>query len=444
MSKRTIIASFFLILFSVMHAQEKFNYTEANSKSYELFLNKSWSELIHYSHEVRKQGIDFFYLQARTGIAWYNLERYSRASDQFFRAYRNEPSFDWLNEYLYYSLLGSGRQAEAIKYASRFDPDLKNKIGLKEKGIINLSLETGYGINTDYESLISRDFSTEVNLGGDYGEAYITKNYSFQSLDISSRPAPGLSLNQSISYLGLNQKAIVDWGDQNSADLHTSQFQYFINPVWVAGKKLNVSSSLSLIFGSRDIFVGGLTNNSSRFFTNTKSSFSDAVFTTELWSVFGPVSPGIEINAGSVNDSNILQLSSWLNIYPLGNTKLYFTPRVYFKAGEETGGLAFNSIGIAGGFQLGKVFFSGQYLKGEMKNFIESNGYIVNNFAGKSDQKISGSLYFPIGRKYQFVLRYINQNMTDQYTVYTNGIVSNSAEYRYHKQTLTGGISWKF
>ena len=55
-----------------------------------------------------------------------------------------------------------------------------------------------------------------------------------------------------------------------------------------------------------------------------------------------------------------------------------------------------------------------------------------------------GSIYLPIGKKYQFVLRYINQNVTEKYQIYTGGYKSNSIEYNYIKQTITAGISWNF
>jgi hypothetical protein len=40
-----------------------------------------------------------------------------------------------------------------------------------------------------------------------------------------------------------------------------------------------------------------------------------------------------------------------------------------------------------------------------MKNFIEPAGYVVANFPGRSKQKIMGSLYFPVAKKYQFVVQ---------------------------------------
>ena len=93
---------------------------------------------------------------------------------------------------------------------------------------------------------------------------------------------------------------------------------------------------------------------------------------------------------------------------------------------------------------MGTVHLYGSYLNGDMENFIESAGYVVANFPGTSQNKFSGSLYFPTGKKYQLVIRYINQDITENYRVYTSGIESDVFSYNYMKHTFTGGISWNF
>jgi hypothetical protein len=80
MSKRIGIITLILILFTAANAQEKLNYSSADKQSLELFQNKKWTELIQFSAKVRKSGMDFFYLQVRTGIALYNQKKYRIAS----------------------------------------------------------------------------------------------------------------------------------------------------------------------------------------------------------------------------------------------------------------------------------------------------------------------------------------------------------------------------
>ena len=81
---------------------------------------------------------------------------------------------------------------------------------------------------------------------------------------------------------------------------------------------------------------------------------------------------------------------------------------------------------------------------GDMENFVESAGYVISNFPGRSDQKITGSIYFPLGKNRQIVVRYINQNVIEKYQVYKDAQKVNYLEYNYLKQTITTGISWNF
>jgi tetratricopeptide (TPR) repeat protein len=423
-------------------AQEKLNYAEADKRSYELFQENKWSELIQFATEARQQGIDFFYLQVRTGIAWYNLGKYRNAAPWFLKAYSNDNSFEWLQEYVYYSLVFSGRQTEAAKYAPRFSDAVKKKIGYKEIGISRLAYETGYSFNPDFESLKTRDFKTEVNLGEDYGEGYFLKNYSFHSVDISNRVAANFTLNHNLTYIGVNREAAVDWSEKTNASIRINQFNYYINPIWLIGEKLNISPSLNLIFGSGDVYAGYINWNSTKAYQVTKKNYSDAVLSSAFWSNFSNFSPGLEFNFGNINDSKFTQLSSWVTWYPLSNTRLYLTPRIYFKSGNESFG--WNAAGISGGATLGKIHVYGNYLWGHMENFVESAGYVIANFPGRSDRKIMANVFFPINKRYQFVLRYMNQNVFEKYQVYTDGYKTNSLEYNYLTHTLTAGISWNF
>ena len=443
MQKRLGLTLVSMVLLLTVQAQQKLNFPEVDKTSYDLYLQGKWKELIQYSEEARRQGIDFFYFQARSGIAFYNLKKYRTASEWFLKAWKHDPSFDWLQEYLYYSLLWGGRVAEASKVAGSFTPGMQKKIGFAKSQITRVGLEAGYSFNPDFETLIETPHGQQAGVGEDYGEAYYLKNLHFESFDLSHRIAPGVSLNHNLTYLGLNREERVDWSSENTFPIQINQFQYFINPNFVLGKKLNVSPSATLLWGNYDLFTGIVTDNEMKMFYTASNSFSDFVFSTSVWSDFGNFSPGAEVNQANINDNNFTQLSAWLTIYPFSNLNFYFTPRVYFKNNHEAS-FGYNTFGLSGGLQLGAVHFYGQYLNGEMEHFIESGGYLVSNFPGTSKQKFSGSLYFPTDRKYQFVLRYIGQDVIETYRVYANQIEEKSVNYSFTKHTLTAGISWNF
>ena len=185
MSKRaglTFTLTFFLI---IGFAQERLSFEAVDKKSYDLFTRGQWHELIDFSYKARRQGIDFFYLQARTGIAYYTLKKYRQAAYWFEKACKTDNTSDWLQEYLYYSLLFGGRSTEASLISSGFSKEIKRKIGFAKKKITRIGLEGGFSFNSDFQNLIDSKLSEKANVGVDYGEAYYLKNYHFESFDLS-------------------------------------------------------------------------------------------------------------------------------------------------------------------------------------------------------------------------------------------------------------------
>jgi hypothetical protein len=59
--------------------QEVVNTQSVDQKTYTLYLNKQWKELIEAGNLAKKNNIDFYYLQYRMGIAYYELKRYRKA-----------------------------------------------------------------------------------------------------------------------------------------------------------------------------------------------------------------------------------------------------------------------------------------------------------------------------------------------------------------------------
>ena len=443
MSKRIGITAILLLFLIVASAQKKLSYIEVDKKTYELHQQQKWDELIEFSAEARKQGMDFFYLQARTGVAYYSLKKYRIASEYFLKAWENDQSFEWLQEYLYYSLVFSGRGTEASKLAVGFSNQLKKKIGFVNNKLSRVAFEAGFSFNPDFEQLANGSLGEQANVADNYGEAYYLDYYHFESFDLSHQVLPGFNINHNFTTINVNREEQVDWEGRNSFPIKIKQFQYFINPNFLLGEKLYVSPSFNMVWGTSDLFLGDLNANSSKYFYSAPLKYSDFIFSTSVWSHFGYFSPGAEINLANIFDKSFTQFSTWVTVYPLSNTNLYFTPRVYLKTDPE-GNIGYNTFGISGGAQLGPVHLHGQYLNGDMENFIESAGYIIANFPGRSEQKFTGSLYFPVWKKYQFVLRYLTQDIIETYQVYTEGIPSSSIEYKYFKHTLTGGISWNF
>ena len=440
MPKRIGISIILLLTFQLAFAQQKWNYVEVDKKSYELFQQQKWDELIKFNDEVRDHGIDYFNLQARTGIAYYNQQKYRKSTRWFLKAWQNDQSLEWMQEYLYYSLLFSGRSLEAFKLAENFTRPLQQRIFYEKMKPLRLAVETGYSFNPNVNDMLAWNLDEAAGVGSeDYGEGLFLKNYFFTTVDYSHQLAPGVTLSHNLTYIGVNREEQLVWGGRYTNPMNVNQFQYFVSPAFTLGK-WNVAPSINLIWGNFNLALGDYDQN--EFYTAT-SKYADFIFSTSAWTNWGNVSPGAEINFANVYNEGFTQASAWMTFYPLSNSKLYVTPRVFFKKDQENS-FEYNTIGISGGLQLGQIHLYGNYLSGDMKNFIEHGGYLIANFPGRSTYKFSGSVYFPYGKRHQFVVRYINQDVIEKYQVYTETIPTNSVEYKYIKHTITAGISWNF
>jgi hypothetical protein len=439
MSKRIGLTLVFFAFLYVLGAQQKWNYPEVDKQSYELFQQKKWNELIAFNAEAREKGIDYFNLQVRTGIAYYNLKKYRKASAWFLKVWKNDKEQEWLQEYVYYSLVYSGRSIEASKLARHFTTQLQEKINYQKMRPLRVAFEAGYSFNPEVDMLLNSELDVEAGVGNDYGEAFFLKNYKFGSFDFSHQIAPGVNLNHNFTYIDVNRTEQLFWGERNNFPIDIKQNQYFLNPYFSLGK-WHVSASINAIWGKSGLILGNYDPNT--FYTSSLK-YSDLIFSTSVWNNWGNISPGAEINRANIYNEGYTQASVWVTFYPLANNNFYITPRVYFKADGESS-FGYNTFGMSGGFQLGQVHFYGSYLNGEMKNFIESGGYVIANFPGRSTRKFMGSLYFPFAKHHQFVVRYLNQDVIEKYQVYSNATPSHSIEYKYIKHTITAGISWNF
>ena len=73
---------YIFILFAVFtviraNAQDTINSATVEQKSYQLYLDKKWPELIKFGNKAIHLGYDYFYLQMRIGIAYYEKKNYS-------------------------------------------------------------------------------------------------------------------------------------------------------------------------------------------------------------------------------------------------------------------------------------------------------------------------------------------------------------------------------
>ena len=145
---------YIFILFAVFtviraNAQDTINSATVEQKSYQLYLDKKWPELIKFGNKAVDLGYDYFYLQMRIGIAYYEKKNYSYAEGHFKKALGFNSADDLALEYLYYCYIFKGRYDEARLLSKQFNDTLAKKIGIDNQSNIGFVMVEGGSKNTD-------------------------------------------------------------------------------------------------------------------------------------------------------------------------------------------------------------------------------------------------------------------------------------------------------
>ncbi|MCX6163896.1 MAG: hypothetical protein NTU73_03380 [Ignavibacteriae bacterium] len=108
-----------ILFFGVtLRAQKKLDQKEVDGKTFALYSAGKWDELAEECEYAIDNGVDFFYLRLRAGIAYYSNTNYMSAIKHFEKAMVFNPTDIVTIEYLYYSYLFSGRESDVLALIS--------------------------------------------------------------------------------------------------------------------------------------------------------------------------------------------------------------------------------------------------------------------------------------------------------------------------------------
>src|SRR3989339_1111 len=154
-----ITAFFFAISVRFLFAQDTTSFAYVDRISYQQYNEQNWNALIKTGLNAIANGLDYYFLRMRIGIAYYEKKNYVAAQNHFEKALEFDPSNETALEYMYFCYLFSGRDGDAQKLAYTFSPEMKKRLGLKIPAFLaGVHPEGGYSKSEAY------DFSKDLNL----------------------------------------------------------------------------------------------------------------------------------------------------------------------------------------------------------------------------------------------------------------------------------------
>lgn len=428
---------------SHLKAQTQTSFRYMDSLSYSQYLSADWDAVIKTSKLAFHNGIDYYYMRMRAGIAYYENHSYFQAEKQFKKAEKFN-NYDKINkEYIYYSKLFSGKQKGASLYYNSKKEFLKDKLNISEKSLSSFTTDIVYRfpLQSDYGSLINDSELTGLN-----GSYLLTKNMMLANFKLVHKLNKNLDLIHGGTFLRKDSYLYIK-NEINSYEADVSgisQIQYYAGMAYTSSSDFNLTGSIHLLyysFPSVSIRERGM-GSSSLLNENNDNSFSARLSASQYISLFN-LTAGLSYS--NLNLKNQFQKDITIKFYPLGNINLY-SNTCFFHLTEKNPFSTENYMSIKQtiGFKLSeKLWMELLTQQGEIQNYNDLNGFSIYN-NGEVQTKRYDISFIKVGNKANIrIMASYNESYSNFYNSDLN-VVSNPGKIEINALNIIGEIKWNF
>ncbi|RZS97942.1 tetratricopeptide repeat protein [Cecembia calidifontis] len=449
---RSILAMGIILMLTwpkVVYAQQQKSLSEVDRVTYELFLQKNWDGLIAEGNQALNQGMDYYYLRVRMGIAYYEKQNYHLAARHFEKALEMNYTEEYVKEYLYYSYLFSGRQADAQVLASSFPDSLKRKTNTDQPGFVT-GLDLAYNYTGIADPAILDDFTSNVPLDRD-GAQFIPRQHHYFFIGLQHHLSPRLSFYHGYSHLQVSHLRYVQASEEavKENDFPSTLHQYYASANLLVAKGFSVSGGIHFInsgYNSITQIVSGSPGRPTIRSVATRVNNNDLVAFASLYKRFDFITLGASYYRGTVADFIQNQTDIRLILYPFGNLNLYtITTGSYQNQDYKDGNINNRTIlDQQIGAKINNWLWAEAYgTFGELENFFLKDGLVIFNRMDLVKQRLGGRLILLPAPKWSLTLDYSYMSNQSQFIqVPFTGENFNQKNYQIH--SITAISSWKF
>jgi hypothetical protein len=463
-----IILIFFLVAFFSPAQVNKSIMKEyiVDSVSYSLAFQGKHNELVSLSNKAFKNDIDFYYLRLRLGISYFNKKQYLIALEHFSKALEFYPADFTTKEYIFYCNLDLGNTERAKEIIAKMPVNYQAYYFKLIGNSKNFNLESGhqiayYSSEQDTSTFLSNGIFAESDrtkslqyyqLGSDFNLTKNVKLYAGLSLVNNLKSQHIYSKDNYYYYTNLVFNKSIKTKD-TSIQYNLYQYQAYI------GATINLPKQFNLLVGFQDMYY-----KQSKFIAkrdSSKSIFLDTLvynykyslqnlnqnnFVTSLTLLKNYKNCQGQIGVGFANivKTSIIQVGSQFTYFPFGNYNLSLTAGYYLSKDSLSRNVGL--VKITGKIS-DKLWYESYHYQGNLKNFQESNSYIVYNISDVITSKSGVSLSYYFSNKFSVGVRYdllIRQAEYDRYFTLNNVTSKSTQTDNYYMNSFIINLIWKY
>ena len=445
---RLILLFFALQLgIGLAQAQSQLSLSHVDALTQELILKKDWDGLVREGKNALEQGIDYYYLRIRLGIANFEKGNYHQAFSHFEKALETNGEEEYVKEYLYYAYLWSGRTAQAKSVARDFSNKMKLETQTDQASVVN-GLEAAYNYTGLSDQQVIDEFSVNVDPSSD-GYQLVPRfhHYGFLGLDLNLgarfRLYQGFSLIQATHFYYGQESG---FSFQNPSYVSDS-WQYFASGSYYMGKGFHFTAGghyLNINFPLQEVQQMG--NGQQALVIIQDQKDSDYLVFGSISKNFAYLDLGASVFYGTINNATQIQSDLNLTLYPPGNLNFYTNSVLTFQNQEFANGSVVNRLIFnqeMGTKVTNFLWLEGYVTFGELENYFTKQGLVVFNRLDKIEQRWGARAIFLPSPKWKITLDYTNFSNSSSFQSPTTSAQEQNLK-KYQLQSLTAILSWKF
>lgn len=471
------------------------DFIQTDIQTYRLFTEQKWDSLLLTGKKALHDGIDFYYLRVRMGVAYFEQKKYFPAVRHLKAAHEQNPSDSYVNYYLFYALRYTNQFEEAELILSVLPPETREKIGQQRKWTDLVYASGGY---TFSNALSTRPQGPLMKSDSVYGEEDLYGDHSYLSAGWNLRPARRLSFQIQYSYLGFSKSKFHQWsrGEYRLTEVrdtswgkeylytfpqqvYDTSYQYRINQhEFHLGANLLVGSGIRIMPAFHLVRVGfpytkavyrfdtidlpayysneDSTMHNFQFpmltysFPTRDTAFSNYVASLRITKDAGLFSMGISGSYANLNGYTQKQIGASVTFFPAENLNYYSSTFItgFFQNREKR--LLISQI--LGAKLTPWLWAEGSFHYGDHTNANIFNGSVVYNNSDRIRYRTGASMLFVVSPRLQLSLTWqlaAKESIRYYYIKVMDTSTSSIREVRttennpYQTQSIFGGITWK-
>ncbi len=439
-----------IIFYANANAQNQITMDSIDSKMEKMFDDNNWYEMIPYGESMLRLGFDYFYLRARLGIAYYMTKDYFNAIPNFERALEVGYDNPTVLEYLYYSYLYTGREADKNYMFKQLPGRLRKKIKPLENPMAdNLHVESGIGISND------PDKNSNVNFDGDNGslrQQIINGNEFYFNTGLNQLPVDFLNVSYDYTYLKTQKTAQMQYQNEIiNNDYYQYQNRFYNSFDFRIAQGLTITPAGHYLTTEEDVFTVNSDSavyvlpDSVKYFYSfpvQENSYNSFVLSLDISKYISIYKFGINGSYSYLNKMHQSQYGLSFKVFPFSKINFYsYTNLVLQNQNSITNLIADQSF--TGMFN--NIFFYEAFATvGKMSNYNEHNGYRVYNNSDAITYKLGFELKYFLTKNFSADFIYSFQNRERNYLTYTTPVSQEPGELNYQVNNFALKINYSF